>query len=311
MDAHTSPAARGHGVPDDATFAAAPVTVPRMLRTTRAAMALTLVAAAAYGIFVLNPERAGDLPVYLCLVLAEAILLLNAVALWWTALSYEPTAAEDPRVHQMRAELLDGRCAPEVDVVITVCGEPLAIVERTVRAARDMRLAHRVWVGDDGPSDEVRELCARLGVGYLRRPSREGVKAGNANNVLRHTSGEFVAIFDADHAPHPDFLLVCLPHLADPDVGFVQTPQHYLNQDGNFVEAASAESQRLFYEVICPGKNRFNAAFHVGTNAVFRRSALEQVDGFYEDTHSEDIWTSIRLHERGWRSVYAARPPGT
>jgi cellulose synthase (UDP-forming) len=95
-----------------------------------------------------------------------------------------------------------------------------------------------------------------------------------------------------------------LPHLARPDVAFVQGPQFYRNTADGFAAAASAESQRLFYEVICPGKNRFNAAFHVGTNAVFRRSALDDVNGFYEDTHSEDIWTSVRIHQRGWRSVY-------
>jgi cellulose synthase (UDP-forming) len=263
----------------------------------------TLVAAFAYGGFVLNPSRHGDWIPYCALVAAELILLLNAVGMWWTALhAAEP--AERPDVAAFRATLRAGRAVPSVDVLITVCGEPIVVVEATVRAARDMQLAHRVWVCDDGPSDEVAVLCAELGVGYLRRNSRKGVKAGNANHALSKTGGEFVAIFDADHVPHPDFLLVMLPHLARPDVAFVQGPQYYGNSDASFSAAASSESQRLFYEVICPGKNRFNAAFHVGTNAVFRRSALDDVEGFYEDTHSEDIWTSVRLHQRGWRSIY-------
>lgn len=209
-----------------------------------------------------------------------------------------------PEVHAFRHDLISGASTPTVDVIITVYGEPLDVITRTVTAARDMRLAHNVYVCDDGRSDDIRDLCTHLGVGYLRRDDRRGVKAGNANRALARTHGDYVAIFDADHAAHPDFLVVALPHLARPEVAFVQCSQAYRTDNGNFIEIAAAQSQQVFYEVICPGKNRFNAAFHVGTNAVFRRTALDDVNGFYEDTHSEDIWTSIRLHQRGWTSVY-------
>jgi cellulose synthase (UDP-forming) len=294
----------GRTWPADGDFLDEPFVVPIVQRATRAVMGVLLLAAIAYGVFVLSPTRHGDWLPYVALVLAEAILLANAVAMWWTGLVGDGEQWEAPEVHAFRRALLDGTVRPTVDVLITVYGEPIELIQRTVRAARDMRLAHRVYVCDDGRSDEVRRMCETLGVGYFRRNDRTGVKAGNANRALARTDGEFVAIFDADHIPHPDFLVVTLPHLARPDVAFVQCPQAYRTDGGNFVEIASAQSQKVFYEVICPGKNRFNAAFHVGTNAVFRRTALDDVDGFYEDTHSEDIWTSIRLHQRGWTSVY-------
>ena len=275
-----------------------------MHRTTRLAIGLTLVGAVVYGSFVLHPSNRGDWIPYLLLVAAEVILLANAAAMWITSLADDGDRWETPEVYAFREALLSGAAKPSVDVLITVYGEPLEVIEATVRAARDMRLEHRTWVCDDGRSDEVRLLCQRLGVDYVRRSDREGVKAGNANRALARTTGEFVAIFDADHVPHRDFLVVTLPHLAGPEVAFVQCPQAYRFERHSFVEIGSAESQQLFYEVICPGKNRFNAAFHVGTNAVFRRTALEDVGGFYEDTHSEDIWTSIRIHQRGWRSTF-------
>ena len=285
-------------------YLAEPVRVPRLGRAARVAMGATMAATVLYGAFVLDPANRGELLPYLVLVASEVVLLLNALTMWWTALCIDKVTADPPDVEHYRRGLLDGSVRPSVDVLITVYGEPLDLIEHTVRAARDMRLPHLTWVCDDGDSDHVRDLCARLGVGYFRRHDRRGVKAGNANRALARTTGEYVAIFDADHVPHPDFLLVTLPHLVHPDVAFVQSPQAYRNADGNFVENANAESQRIFYEVICPGKNRFNAAFHVGTNAVFRRTALAEIGGFYEDTHSEDIWTSIRIHQRGWRSVY-------
>ncbi|QJY49511.1 glycosyltransferase family 2 protein [Pseudonocardia broussonetiae] len=281
-----------------------PVEIPRVRSSTRGVMGLLLVAAIVYGSFVLAPWRHGDWIPYVALVLAETILLGNAVAMWWTGLSVDTRAHDRPEVHAFRQALLSGVSTPTVDVIITVYGEPLDVITRTVRAARDMRLAHNVYVCDDGRSDAIRDLCTHLGVGYLRRDDRRGVKAGNANRALARTHGDYVAIFDADHAAHPDFLVVALPHLARPEVAFVQCSQAYRTDNGNFIEIAAAQSQQVFYEVICPGKNRFNAAFHVGTNAVFRRTALDDVNGFYEDTHSEDIWTSIRLHQRGWTSVY-------
>jgi cellulose synthase (UDP-forming) len=62
--------------------------------------------------------------------------------------------------------------------------------------------------------------------------------------------------------------------------------------------------QHLFYALIQPGKNRFNAAFCVGTNVVFRRKAIESIGGIYQASKSEDIWTSVLLHEKGYQSVY-------
>ena len=76
-----------------------------------------------------------------------------------------------------------------VDVFVTVFGEPAEIVERTVAAVVGIRHPRKsVWVLDDGPSEEVREIAARAGAGYLTRPDRRGAKAGNMNDALARTS---------------------------------------------------------------------------------------------------------------------------
>lgn len=159
---------------------------------------------------------------------------------------------------------------------------------------------------DDGDSDLLRDFCRAEGVGYLRRHDGAQAKAGNVNAGLQRTDGELVAIFDADHVPEADFLVEGLPHLVDTRVAFVQSPQWYTNRD-RLVSLGASESQRIFYELICPGKNHFNAAFCVGTNVIFRREALADVGGLYADSQSEDIWTSLLLHRRGWRSVFVPK----
>jgi cellulose synthase (UDP-forming) len=62
--------------------------------------------------------------------------------------------------------------------------------------------------------------------------------------------------------------------------------------------------QAVFYKFVQPGRNHFNAAFCVGTNVIFRRAAINDVGGIYTDSKSEDVWTSLMLHERGWKTIY-------
>ena len=170
-------------------------------------------------------------------------------------------------------------------------------------AALALRGEHTTWILDDGRSDEVRDLAAELGANYVRRLSGNGAKAGNINHALTLAKGEYFAIFDADFVPKPDFLYETVPFFIDDDVAFVQTPQAYGNMN-NLVSRGAGFMQSVFYRFIQPGRNRFNAAFCVGTNVVFRRSAIEDIGGMNTDSKSEDVWTSLELHERGWRSIY-------
>lgn len=290
---------------------------------------LVLVALAgvvAYAAFLLNPANRGDPLPYALVLTAEIILIVQALLSMWTILP----GSQDPRnfsFHQARQKLysitqvrrdgvertpskwemvLGGR-AITVDIFVTVYGEDVAIIERTVRAALAVRGRHTTWVLDDGRSDEVRDLAGTLGARYLRRSDNEGAKAGNVNHALTMAIGEFFAIFDADFVPHPDFLQETLPFFTDSRVAFVQTPQVYGNLR-TVVARGAAFMQSVFYRFVQPGRNAFNAAFCVGTNVVFRRDAVDQIGGMYTKSKSEDVWTSILLHERGWRSIYIPTP---
>jgi cellulose synthase (UDP-forming) len=279
--------------------------LPRLQRTTVIAYMIAIAAGAVYSLFVFNPKNSGQLIPYLFLVVAEIILILNQLVMILTILAGDRGQEDDRRVVQdARRQLTAGGWNPTVDVLIPVRGEPLEVIERTARAARDMRIAHRTFICDDGRSDEVRDLADRLGVSYLRRDDTDGAKAGNINRALQRTSGDFVVIFDSDHVPKAHFLETVLPHFIDESVAFVQSPQSYANRVDSPVASAAHESQRVFYDLVCPGKNAYNSVFSVGTNLAYRRSALGDVEGLYEHTNSEDIWTSLRLHQRGWSSVY-------
>ncbi|WP_069386276.1 glycosyltransferase [Cellulosimicrobium cellulans] len=169
--------------------------------------------------------------------------------------------------------------APEgltVDVFVTTYNEPLELVLRTAVAARDMTYPHETWVLDDGARPELERAAARLGVGYITRgPEWEGrpryAKAGNVNNALFRTTGDLVAILDADQVPEPRFLDRVLGYFTDEEVAFVQTPQHFWNVTRKDPLGSNAE---LFYGPIQQGKDGWGAAFFCGSNAVLRREAL-------------------------------------
>jgi cellulose synthase (UDP-forming) len=286
---------------------------------------LVLIAAAgiiAYALFLLNPANRGDWLPYGLVIVAEVMLVTQALVTMWTILS----GAHDPRdfaFHHTQGQLFEWSAIEEknltnrpelwsirldgdpidVDVFITVYGEAVNTVRRTVAAAIAMRGAHVTWVLDDGNSDDVRELAGQLGARYVRRLSNTGAKAGNINHALSISGGEFFVILDADFVPEEDFLYETLPFFVDGNVAFVQTPQAYGNMH-NLISSGAGFMQSVFYRFIQPGRNRFNAAFCVGTNVVFRRKAILDVGGMYTDSKSEDVWTSLMLHERGWRSVY-------
>ena len=109
--------------------------------------------------------------------------------------------------------------------------------------------------------------------------------------------------------PAPDFLFETVPFFVNSNVAFVQTPQAYGNLN-NLISRGAGYMQSVFYRFIQPGRNHFNAAFCVGTNVIFRRAAIDDIGGMYTDSKSEDVWTSLMLHEHGWKTIYIPTDAG-
>lgn len=205
-----------------------------------------------------------------------------------------------------------------IAILVPTYNEGLEVLTPTVAAAIAMRVEHETWVLDDGDRPEVARLAQELGARYLARPTHEHAKAGNLNHALGIIDAEFIGVLDADHVASPDFLVHTLGYFDDARVALVQTPQEFYNV-GSFEHEAGGTNrapaatqdegerfheQGLFYRVLQPGKNRWGGAFWCGTGAVVRVAALREVGLVATDTITEDIHTTIRLHRRGWTTVY-------
>ena len=140
------------------------------------------------------------------------------------------------------------------------------------------------------------------------RPDNRHAKAGNLNHAFAKTDGEFIIIFDADHVPDPNFITRLIGYFEDEKLGFVQTPHAFYNFESfqarlNHAKGSYWEEGQLFYHVIQPGRNHWNAPIFAGSAAMFRRKALEEVGYIAVETITEDMHTGLRMHAKGWKSL--------
>jgi cellulose synthase/poly-beta-1,6-N-acetylglucosamine synthase-like glycosyltransferase len=191
-----------------------------------------------------------------------------------------------------------------VAILIPTANESLEVLLPAVAAAVALEPAHHTWVLDDRDRPEVRRLALDLGARYLAGPEPPAGAAVDA---------DLLAVLDPDHVAAPGFLTHTLGYFDDPRVAVVQTPRDFYNLDsfehherGLFRGARSRRfsEQALLHRVLQPGKNRWGAALWWGTGAVVRTAALRDVGGLATGTATEELHTTIRLHRRGWRSVY-------
>jgi cellulose synthase (UDP-forming) len=196
-----------------------------------------------------------------------------------------------------------------VDVLIPTVNEPIDILRMTLLGCRDLTYPHKTYVLDDGRRPEVKALAEAYGCLYITREERINAKGGNLNNALKHTNSEFILTLDADHVPLPTLIDETIGFFSDEKIALVQMPQDFYNLDSfqhmtDWKKQYSWHEQELFFSVIQPGKDQWNASFYCGSTAMIRRKALDEIGGFAVETITEDIHTALRLQAKGWRSVY-------
>jgi len=144
-----------------------------------------------------------------------------------------------------------------------------------------------------------------VAISYLHRDDREGYKAGNLAFGLKHATGDFLAIFDADFVPGSDWLKKTVPCFQDPAIGFVQTRWDHINFKHNLVTRMSG--QILDGSFIIEQNARFYAGLIIsfpGSAGIWRRKCIESVGGWEWDTMTEDADMTFRSQIAGWKGYY-------
>jgi cellulose synthase/poly-beta-1,6-N-acetylglucosamine synthase-like glycosyltransferase len=174
-----------------------------------------------------------------------------------------------------------------------------------------------VQVLDDSTDEtqEVARACVErhavqgMPITYIHRSNREGYKAGALENGLKTAKGEFVAIFDADFIPEPDFLRRTIPYFLNPNggenIGMVQTRWTYLNSDYSLLTNVETILLDGHFVVEHGARSRRGTFFNFnGTAGVWRRIVIDDAGGWEHDTLTEDTDLSYRAQLKGWKFLY-------
>lgn len=166
---------------------------------------------------------------------------------------------------------------------------------------------------DDSTDETVGLVAARvahyraqgLRIDHVRRANRQGFKAGALRHGLELTNGEFIAIFDADFVPQPNFLRRTLPYFDTPQIGVVQTRWGHLNEDYSLLTELQAFGLNAHFYLEQVGRTSGGHFINFnGTGGVWRRTCIEDAGGWHTDTLTEDLDLSYRAQLRGWRFRY-------
>ncbi len=240
-----------------------------------------------------------------------AIYGFNSLLLTWLSSRYTPQFKQSDDTPENEV--------PSVTVQLPVYNER-HVVKRLINAVTQLK-----WPADrlqiqilDDSTDDTRQIITEVIARYraakgpliehIRRPDRTGFKAGALQYGLASASSEFVAIFDADFIPPPDFLQNTIPHFSDARVGCVQTRWGHVNPDSSRLTQAQALGIDGHFIVEQTARHTVKAFLNFnGTAGVWRRACMEDAGGWQGDTLTEDLDLSYRAQFRGWRIAYLPR----
>jgi cellulose synthase/poly-beta-1,6-N-acetylglucosamine synthase-like glycosyltransferase len=221
-------------------------------------------------------------------------------------------AMRDGQVKSQPPEMQDW---PHVTVQLPIFNE-MYVAERVIKAAAKLDYPAellQIQVLDDS-TDETKNIVQHsvaglrakgLNILHVHRTSRGGYKAGALQAGLATASGEFIAIFDADFVPRPDFLRKALPYLQEPKVAFVQTRWEHLNRNYSWLTFLQSLAIDAHFMVEQYARSRAGYWFNFnGTAGIWRREAMLDAGGWTADTLTEDLDLSYRAYLRGWHGRY-------
>ena len=145
-------------------------------------------------------------------------------------------------------------------------------------------------------------------VQYRHRHNRAGFKAGALDAALPDAKGQFIAIFDADFVPRPDFLKKTVHFFTDANIGMVQTRWGHLNRESSLLTRSQAIFLDGHFIIEHTARNRSDRWINFnGTGGIWRRATIESAGGWHHDTLTEDVDLSYRAQLAGWRFIYTPR----
>ncbi|EGP4983998.1 glycosyltransferase [Enterococcus faecium] len=200
----------------------------------------------------------------------------------------------------------NGNFEPSVAAFICTYNENIKLVIATALAVKALKYPNKkIYICDDGHRDELRKMADQYNLGYLSREGNKHAKAGNINYALSQTSSDLILLLDADFIVKKNIIYEAINYFQNPKVALVQYPQTFYNKDPfQLLRKSFYNEQELFMRFLEPALARENALIHIGTNAIIRRSALEEIGGIPTKSITEDMATGMLLQNAGYETIF-------
>ena len=254
-----------------------------------------------------------ELMLVTALVLCFGILAVQAINLVYLSYTTRNRLRLGKRPSSQAA--LTDNALPQVLVQLPIYNE-VSVATRAIDAVVQIRYPKallEIQVLDDS-DDETSEIIATYlrenqledRVHHLRRNHRIDFKAGALRDGMKLSNAPFIAIFDADFVPAPDFLEVTIPYLiSEPDLAFVQTRWSYLNLGASTLTKIIARTLDMHFTIEQYGRwASGNVLNFNGTSGLLRRHAIDRAQGWEGDTLTEDMDLSYRMALCGLKGLY-------
>lgn len=221
------------------------------------------------------------------------------------------------RIHKKDIPQPDGQfeSLPQVTIQLPMFNEKY-VVERLIDAVSQIRYPQnklQIQVLDDS-TDETQDIAKAavekkaaegFNIVYHHRENRAGYKAGALDEGLQSATGEYVAVFDSDFVPTPDFLEKTIHFFTNEKVGMVQVRWEHINREFNTLTKAQSILLDGHFVIEHTARNRSGCFFNFnGTAGIWRKSTIGDAGGWQHDTITEDLDLSYRAQSKGWQFIY-------
>jgi cellulose synthase/poly-beta-1,6-N-acetylglucosamine synthase-like glycosyltransferase len=235
--------------------------------------------------------------------LAQLNLLLNY-------LGFKKTQAVAPKYN-----LMDPKEIPSVTIQLPIYNEEY-VVERLLDNIAKIAYPQsklEIQVLDDSTDDSVHETASRiaalqetgLDIKHIRRANRQGFKAGALKEGLKIAKGDFIAIFDADFLPDPEWLKKTVIYFKDEEIGVVQTRWGHINRDYSILTRIQAFALDAHFTLEQVGRNAKGHFINFnGTAGIWRKECILDAGNWEGDTLTEDLDLSYRAQLKNWKFKY-------
>jgi len=250
------------------------------------------------------------------------VVAILAALLWWQALR---VMKADPLVHCPQAKLniqlpetleTDEAILPTVSLVVAAKNEEGVIGRLAKALCQQDYPADRleVWIIDDNSSDRTPQVLTQLQQEYpqlrvvRRQAGASGGKSGALNQILAKTKGEIIAVFDADATVAIDLVQQVVPLFSQKSIGAVQVRKDIVNWADNFWTRGQ-KSEMALDSYFQQQRISLGGLGELRGNGQFvRRTALEGCGGWNEQTITDDLDLTIRLHLYSWDIGFLLTP---